>query len=174
MFTKADIEKYFIAEKQESLVFIVVGVIALLLAIAFFFFLKTGLYRGAAVPLLLIGLIQLAVGFTVYNRSDKDRIRNVYAYDMNPGQLKNEELPRMKTVNRNFVIYAWIEIVLIAAGLGLLFYFKNNPAKIFWYGLGIALTLQAAFMLIADNFAEKRAKTYTKGIESFLQKKKMS
>ena len=41
MFTKADIEKYFIAEKQESLVFIVVGVIALLLAIAFFFFLNS-------------------------------------------------------------------------------------------------------------------------------------
>src|SRR5437762_4412597 len=98
MFSKQDIEKYFLAEKQLGLLFIVVGAVAIVLAIIFFFLLKTSFYKGAAIPLLVIGLIQLIAGTTVYKRSDNDRIRNVYAYDMNPGQLKNEELPRMQAV----------------------------------------------------------------------------
>lgn len=171
MFTKADIEKYFMAEKQESLLFVIVGVIAVAIAIAFFFFQKSNFYKGAAIPLLLIGLIQIVVGYTVYKRSDGDRIRNVYAYDMNPGQLKNEELPRMQTVNKNFVIYRWIEIVLILAGAGLIFYFRNNPVNNFWYGLGITLTMQATLMLGADYFAEQRALGYAKGLDAFVNQK---
>jgi len=168
MFTKADIEKYFMAEKQESLVFLIIGAIAVLLAIAFFFFLKTSFYKGAAVPLLFIGIIQIVVGFSVYNRSDEDRVRNVYSYDMEPARIKNEELPRMKTVNRNFVIYRYTEIALAIAGAGLLFYFKSDPTKNYWYGLGLTLMIQAILMLGADYFAEKRALGYTKGLELFL------
>ena len=172
MFTKADIEKYFMAEKQAGLFFLIIGITAFLLAVAFFFFGKTAFYKGAAIPLLVIGIIQCLVGFTVYKRSDTNRIDNVYAYDMNPAKLKNEELPRMKKVNSNFVIITWVEIVLILAGLALLFLFKNNPDKIFWAGLGFTLTIQAAIMLGADNFAEKRAKAYAGGIESFVNKKR--
>ncbi len=173
MFTKADIEKYFLAEKQESLVLIVVGTIAILLAIAFFFFLKTGLYKGAAVPLLIIGLIQLAIGIRVHTNSDKNRIQNVYAYDMNPDQLKNQELPRMKQVKQLFVLFNWLDMISILVGMGLIFYFKNNPAQTFWYGVGISLTIQAILMLGADHFAEQRARAYAKGMEAFLQKQRV-
>ena len=171
MFTKTNIEKYFFAEKQESFLFVIIGMIAILLAVTFFFFLKNNFYKGAAIPLLLVGLIQAVVGYTVYARSDSQRIDNVYAFDMNPGKLKNEELPRMKTVNRNFVIYRWVEIALIFAGLALLFYYKGNTEKTFWFGLGITLAIQSALMLGADFFAEKRAKIYTEQLESFVQKK---
>ncbi len=57
MFTKADIEKYFTGEKQESLLFLFIGIAGIIAAIVFFFFLKTSFYKGAAIPLLLIGLI---------------------------------------------------------------------------------------------------------------------
>ena len=55
MLTKADIEKYFIAEKQESLVFLVIGIAAILLALIFYFAVKTQVFRGAAMPLLVLG-----------------------------------------------------------------------------------------------------------------------
>ena len=48
MFTKADIERYFNAEKNESLLFILLGVTAILLAFVFFFYLKTNWYKGFA------------------------------------------------------------------------------------------------------------------------------
>ncbi len=170
MFTKTDIEKYFFVEKQESLFFLIIGIIAILLAITFYFFLKNNFYKGAAIPLLIIGLIQTVGGFTVYARSDKQRIDNVYAYDMNPSQLKNEELPRMQAVNKNFIIYRWVEIAFIITGVGLMIYFKDDKEKIFWLGFGMALTIQAALMLGADYFAGKRAKVYTEQLESFVKK----
>ena len=66
MLTKADIEKYFIAEKQESLVFLVSGLVAILLALIFYFAVKSSISRGAALPLLVLGLMQAVAGYTVY------------------------------------------------------------------------------------------------------------
>ena len=86
MFTKADIEKYFNAEKQESLLFMLIGVAGIIAALVFFFFLKTNFHKGAAIPFMLVGLLLAMVGYIVYKRRDDDRIRNVYAYDMNPSQ----------------------------------------------------------------------------------------
>ncbi len=172
MLTKQLIEKYFIAEKNESLIFLIIGIIAIVLAFVCYQFLKTNFYKGAAIPLLVLGLLQAIAGYTVYTRSDKQRIDNVYAYDMNPDKIKNEELPRMKTVNRNFLIYRWIEILFLAAGLLLIFLYRTHVDKTFWYGLGIALAIEAALLLAADYVAADRARRYTEQIEIFVNKNK--
>jgi len=169
MFSKQDIEKYFLAEKQLSLSFIVIGILAIVLAIIFFFLLKTSFYKGAAIPLLLIGLIQLMASVKIYSKSDEDRVRNVYAYSMDPYQLKNIELPRMKAVLKNFAFIKWVEMALVVTGLVLIFYYHTNADKAFWYGLGLTLTIQALITLVADYSSERRAQQYTKGIESFVK-----
>jgi ABC-type xylose transport system permease subunit len=167
MFTKTDIEKYFTGEKQESLLFLGVGIAAVLLAVVFLLVMKTAFYKGAATPLLLIGLLLGVVGFTVYKRSDGDRIRNVYAYDRAPSDLKTKELPRMVTVMKNFVVYRYVEILLAIAGIVLFWYFRNDEARQFWKGLGCTLALMALIALGADYFAEKRGNTYINGLRSF-------
>lgn len=168
MFTKADIEKYFNAEKAESRIFMAIGIAGIVAAIVFFF-LKREFYTGAAIPFLLVGLLLTSVGYTVYRKSDNDRVRNVYAFDMNPSELKDKELPRMKTVMKNFVIYRWVEIFLFAAGTGLYIYFIRDFKNDFWRGFGLALAVMAILALTADFFAEKRGRVYTKGIESFVK-----
>jgi len=170
MFSKTDIEKYFTGEKQESLLFLIIGIAAVATAVVFFFFLKTNFYKGAAIPLFLVGLLMGIVGYTVYKRSDDDRIRNVYAYDMNPSQLKEKELPRMQTVMKNFVIYRWVEIFLFLVGAALYIYYIRDFNKDFWRGFGLALAVMALIALTADFFAEQRGKIYTKGIQSFTSK----
>jgi len=170
MFSKTDIEKYFTGEKQESLLFLIIGIAAITTAVVFFFFLKTSFYKGAAIPLFLVGLLMGGIGYTVYKRSDDDRIRNVYAYDMNPSQLKEKELPRMQTVMKNFVIYRWVEIFLFLVGVALYVYFIRVFNNDFWRGLGLALAVMALIALAADYFAERRGKVYTKGIQSFTSK----
>jgi ABC-type xylose transport system permease subunit len=170
MFNKADIEKYFAGEKSESLLFLSIGIAAIATAIVFFFALKTNFYKGAAIPLILVGLMMGIVGFTVYKRSDPDRIRNTYAYDMNPQELKTKELPRMQTVMKSFVVYRWVEIILAITGLGLFFYFRNNANQTFWKGLGLALAIIAVIGLAADYFAEARGKIYTRGLQEFTSK----
>ena len=136
MFSKQDIEKYFLAEKQLGLSFIVIGAVAIVLAIVFFFFLKTNFYKGAAIPLAIVGIIHLLASFSIYKKSDEDRVKNVYAYDMNPSQLKDVELPRMKKVLKNFAIIKWVEMALVIVGLALIAYYRNDADKALWYGLG--------------------------------------
>ena len=171
MLTKTLIEKYFLAEKQESLLFISIGIIAILLAILGWLYFKTAFWKGASIPFLAIALLQIIVGYTVYARSDEQRVDMVYSLDMNPDQLTKVELPRMEVVNKNFVIYRWIEIVLVLVGMGLYVYFRENTPQEFWKGFGFALCLQALLMLGADYFAEQRAHEYTAALSSFSVKK---
>ncbi|HMO34234.1 MAG TPA: hypothetical protein PKE63_09835 [Lacibacter sp.] len=170
MFSKAAIEKYFNAEKAESLLFLGIGLAAVVAAVLFYFFLKTAFYKGAALPLLLMGLLVALVGYTVYARSDADRIRNVYAFDMNPTQLKEQEIPRMETVMRNFKLYRYSEIVLAVTGLLLFVYFRNNSGQAFWCGLGVALFIMALMALGADYFAERRGAMYLEGLNEFVRR----
>ncbi|MBC7651846.1 MAG: hypothetical protein H7101_08860 [Deinococcales bacterium] len=181
MLTKNDIEKYFIAEKQESLLFIILGLVAIVLAALFLFVYKSQFFKGAATPLIIIGLIQVVVGYTVYNKSDADRMRMVYAYDMNPTNIKTVEIPRMQKVNNNFVIYKWIEIGLLVTGLLVVLYHqfsdsgltKNSNTNVFIYGLAFALSVLIVIMLTADFFAKKRAIIYSKQLESFVYNNKI-
>jgi hypothetical protein len=170
MLSKADIEKYFMAEKQESLVFLVIGLAAVVLALVFHFMIRSPVYRGAAIPLVLLGLVQAFAGYSVYEKSDDQRIGQVYAYDMNPDQLKTTELTRMRRVKTNFLIYRWVEIGAILTGLFLFFLFRGVSGKPYWLGFGVALTLMAAELFIADFIAEKRAVQYINGLEVFNQK----
>lgn len=177
MLTKTDIEKYFIAEKQESIVFLGIGILAIIIAIIGLVAFKNALFKGASIPLISIAIIQIMVGYTIYNRSDADRTRVVYAYDMAPSDLTTNELPRMEKVNKNFVLYRYVEIALAIVGIALVFYFKNKMGDAFqwgsskfWVGLGIALAFQSITMLAADYFAEKRALKYTKLLQEFVNK----
>lgn len=169
MLAKTDIEKYFNAEKAESGFFLSIGLSAIVSALLFFFILKQAFYRGASIPLLLIGFLLAVIGYTIYKRSDKDRIRNVYAFDMNPSQLRETELPRMEKVMRNFVIIRWVEIFLFAAGATLYIYFIRDINKDFWRGFGLALAVMALLSLLADHFAEKRGRVYLQKLQEFEQ-----
>jgi drug/metabolite transporter (DMT)-like permease len=170
MLTKSDIEKYFIAEKHESLIFLVIGVVAITLALVLYFMVKTQFCRGLAIPLLILGLVQAIAGYSVYLKSDDQRISQVYAYDMNPDQLKTTELTRMRKVKSNFTVYRWIEIGLAIAGIILIFWFRNRSAQAFWFGFGISLALMSAELFFADFIAEKRAVNYTALLEEFNKK----
>lgn len=166
------IYKYFHGEKQESLLFLIIGIIAIILAIIFWFLIKTNpsFFKGAAIPLLAIGLIQSAVGFTVYSRSDKQMKAVAYNAGMEPvSYVKQQELPRMQTVLKNFVIYRWVEIVFIITGLVIVLLFRKNAERTFWYGFGVALAIQAVIMLGADYFAEKRGKVYTNHLKELIK-----
>jgi hypothetical protein len=171
------IYKYFIAEKQESLLFLIIGIVAILLAVVFWFFIKSNpsFFKGAAIPLLAIGLIQIVVGYTVYSRTDKQKKDIAYNIGIEPVSfVKQTELPRMKTVMKNFVIYRWVEIALALTGIGLFVFFFNTAAcfagsqTTFWKGFGLTLAIQAIIMLGADYFAESRGKVYTEELRKII------
>lgn len=168
MLSKADIEKYFLSEKQAALMVLIIGAIAILLGLIFLFALRTSLFKGAAVPLLVLGLLECIVGYAIHKRSDADRVRLVYAYDMNPQQLKSEELPRMQEVNRKFVIYQAVEIGLVVIGIALLILYRGQTERSFWVGLGLSLIIQGVLLFGMETISTQRAKEYTRKLSAYL------
>ncbi|MGN6492488.1 MAG: hypothetical protein ACTHLE_10875 [Agriterribacter sp.] len=169
MLNKSAIEQYFLAEKNAGLLFLIIGLISIALAIVFYFLLKTEFCKGVAYVLVITGLVQAGVGYVVYSRSDKQRVDNVYAFDMDPGKLKTKEVPRMQKAVSGIQLFLGIEIVLLMAGI--VFYFKNKSPQqglySVWAGVGIALIIQALILAGADYFAYKRGKAYLDDLSTF-------
>lgn len=151
------IEKYFDAEKYESVLFILIGIIAIAFAGYFLLRIKQPFYTGIAYPLVLVALIQIIVGSTVYLRSPKDIVRVNQIIERENQKIKTEEIPRMEVVMKNFDLYRWIEIILIL--IGVLMFLLSQTSSMF-KGIGLGLIIQASFMLMLDYFAESRGKIY--------------
>jgi hypothetical protein len=151
------ISKYFNAEKNESLLFVVVGLVAILLSAYFFIKIKQPFYSGMAYPLILIALVQLTVGGSVYFRSPKDIARVNQIMQTEVAKIQTEEIPRVELIMKKFVLYRWFEIACMLVGMLMFFYFQ--PLTML-KGLGLGLAIQASFMLLLDYFAESRGKVY--------------
>lgn len=171
MFTKAEVEAYFIAEKQGSLFFLIAGIVAMVLALVMFFYMKQQWSKGAAWPFLVVGLIMSVVGYSVFSRSDAQRKDIVYKIDMNTDAIATKEIPRMEKVMVNFAYYRYVEIALLLTGLMLFIVFRNQPTRAWWTGLGLSLAFMAALALIADGFAERRGNVYLKGLKEMVGKR---
>jgi tetrahydromethanopterin S-methyltransferase subunit B len=105
----------------------------------------------------------------VHSRADQQRSDSVYCYDLDPAKLRNEEVPRMEKVMKNFAVYRWMEIGIAIGGLLLIMFFRTNPERALWYGLGVGLVVMALIALVLDFFAEKRGWEYLDGLKSFLK-----
>ncbi len=157
----AFLSPYFGAERNEAIVFVAVGVLAIVLAAALWW--RQPRWRGAAGPLVAIALIQIVVGAAVALRTDAQVTVLAEQLVVDRAAFKRAEGARMAAVNRNFRLYKAIEIGLLAAGLALAATSrraKTPPRREFWRAFGAGLALQAGFMLTLDFFAEERAAVY--------------
>jgi hypothetical protein len=157
------IEKYFNAEKYESVLFVLVGIIAISVAIYFFIKLKQPFYNGVAYPLIGVALIQIIVGTSVYIRSPKDITRVNEIVQTDQSRIQTEEIPRMMVVMKYFNTYKWVEIGLLVIGICMFLYFSKMSILA---GVGLGLLIQSSFMLLLDFFAESRGKEYLEFLKS--------
>lgn len=176
MFDKSEIEQYFIAEKNAGLFFLIAGIVAIVVAIAIFIFLKSNLYKGLAWTLIVLGLLQAIVGYTIYSRSDKQRTDTVYAFDMNPVKLKTVELPRTQKVVKSITVFLWLELLTFIIGIILIWAQRrfltgsSLSAAPVWLGVGFVLVFQSILMAAADFSAYRRSAKYAQQLENFIPK----
>ena len=155
------IKTYFTAEKNESLIFMIFGILTISFSLYAIFKWGDGFYKGFAIPVILIGIIQLVVGGTVYFRSDKQIIELEQLYTKSRPDFVKAEAPRMEAVMKNFAVYKKVEVAFVMIGLVLIFAMQQRE---FWLGVGIGMLLQGALMLTADIFAERRGSSYIKEV----------
>lgn len=150
---------YFAAEKQESLIFIAVGLLAI--GISVWLWMNGHRLKSMAYPLVAIALMQMVVGASVYLRTDTQLSTLSAQLKVNPAALKVEETTRMQTVMKNFSIYKAVEMVLLIVGVGMIAFLQRHDMAA---GIGVGLVLQAAFTLTLDIFAEARGADYLSAI----------
>lgn len=159
--------KYFNGEKAESYIFILIGVIALAMALYFIFALKSSFWKGVAIPFIIVALLEFIVGYTIVTRSPKDITRVETFIQKEQQSIKKIEIPRMEKVLSNFVIYRYVEIALIILGIVLMYSSMNDT---FWRGIGLGLFIQASIVLCLDFFAERRGHIYIVYLQELVEK----
>jgi hypothetical protein len=156
-----NMSSYFTAEKQESVIFIAVGLVAI--GISVWLWMNGHRLKFMAYPLVAIALMQLVVGGLIYLRTDAQLSTLSAQLQVAPAVLKAEETTRMKTVMKNFSIYKAVEMVLLVVGVGMIAFLQRYDLAA---GIGVGLVLQAAFTLTLDIFAEARGADYLSVLHS--------
>ena len=146
---------YFAAEKNGAVILVVVGIIALATAIALMA--TKSNYRGMALPLVLLAIIELVIGGVLLARTDGQVAALLDQLAPAPADMVRAELARMAPVMRNFQIVKIIELVVLAGGIILIFAARDSD---FAFAAGIGCIAQAGVLLIFDSFAERRAAHY--------------
>ncbi len=167
MFAKTDIEQYFAAFKNEQLFLIIVGAIALIVAIILFVGLKTQWYKGFALPLAVFAVLNMGAGFSNYRKADILKVRNVYNYDLHPELLKTKELPRLKEMNQNFTVLIYVNISILFAAAFIFFYFKKKEGNEYYMGVAASLFLVAVLSVVMYSVLKGRSADYETGILEF-------
>ena len=148
---------YFTGEKAESYIFLVLGIVGIVIGCYLFWVRCSSFWKGFAIPLIVVALLEIIVGGTLIYRSPKDIIR-VENYILNErSKILTDEIPRMEKVMRNFVIFRYTEIALMM--MGILIYLAFAKFDL-WKGLGLGLCIQACVVLTLDYFAESRGSIY--------------
>ena len=142
----------------------IIGVMAGLVLYSLY---KTPHHLGIAIPLFLTAPL-CYIGFRLYTKSDILRIRYVYAYDMSPSLLRNEELPRIKKTLKYLLWYRVVAISLLISGACIYGCSLQNCVQLAMRTSGITLACMALVLLTDNLFAEKRARRYTKALEQFV------
>jgi hypothetical protein len=154
-----DMTDYFGGEKQESVLFM----LAALMAISFALWLWSHGHRlrWMALPLVVVALMQLVVGVTIFARTDEQLAKLSTQLVCAPAEFKQAETERMQTVMANFKLYKSVELALLVIGASLIaFFFKWDAAT----AIGIGLVVQAGFTLALDLFAEVRGEAYLRAL----------
>jgi hypothetical protein len=153
--------EYFAGEKNSGYLWGSVGLVAIGSG-AFLLTRKTDITRGAAYPLIGVGAIQAILAGALLLGTDA-RVRKLdEQYVQNPRVFRDDELTRIKGVNRTFLILEIVEAVLIAGGTTLAIASKSDT----WRGVGIGLAIQGAAMLSLDGLAHARAGRYERALEA--------
>ena len=151
------IQTYFQAEKLGGQLAMAIGILACSVGGGILLSAGSPFYTGLAIPLIVIGMIQIMVGATVARRSDFQAEDMEKLKDESPADFRKQETLRMEPVLRNLVRMNWIEVAFIVLGLAAILL---NQTLNFPKGLGAGLFAQGILMLTFDYFAAKRGKAY--------------
>jgi hypothetical protein len=116
-----------------------------------------------SIPLLVFGAVQLALGVGLSLRTPPQVAALSMQLGSDPAAFAAAERTRMARVNRGFVVYRLVELLVLTAGaftagIG---WVGDNPRAL---GLGLGLAVESLVFLGLDFFADRRAHGYERAL----------
>lgn len=154
------VQDYFNAERQGGLLLLAMAVAGV--SLAAYLWSTRNAFLAMAWPLVLLGVLQVAIGSTVAWRASGQAASLEQGLRESPGPKAAAELERMNTVNRNFRGIKIAEVTIIVLSLALVLGFPQPGT---WSAVGLGLLVEAAALLAFDVFAHQRALVYTEWLQ---------
>ena len=167
MFTKNDIDNYFITYRQEHLFLLLLAAVALVVAIVLYFGIKKHFYKGLAIALASFSILFFTTSFSEFKRADRLRVVNTYNYDLHPEYLKGKELQRIAAVKKTINIEFNLGIVIMLAGFALYFYAVKNKHTAYLQGMAIGIVFMVGIAAITFFVMKNNIVKYENGVIEF-------
>jgi energy-coupling factor transporter transmembrane protein EcfT len=167
MFTKTDIDNYFISYRQEHLFLLLLATVALIVALVLYFGYKKDLYKGFAIGLASFAILFFTTSFTEYKRADRLRVVNAYNYDMHPEYLKTKELDRINSLQKTINIKLYFSLAFVLAAIGLYIYATKKLQAAYLQGIALAVFFMAGIAATTFYLMQKNVVQYKNGIVEF-------
>ena len=147
---------YFGAERQGALLLLVIGVASVAAATAMLAT-RASPYAGAGFPFAALGLLAVGIGSGVWARTEHQVAFLEVQMRHAPAEAMRSEIPRMERVRRSFFFAKIFEVALVIAGIAVAYLYHDRR---FALAFGGGLVAQAAFLLVFDLIADRRAAHY--------------
>ena len=167
MFTKTDIDNYFITYRHEHLFLLLLAAVALCAAIVLYFAFKKHFYKGLAIALASFAILFFTTSFSEFKRADRLRVVNAYNYDLHPEYLKSKELQRIVAVKKTINIELYLSIAIMIAGVFLYFYATKKIHKKYLQGMAIGIVFMAGIAAITFYIMKNNIVEYESGVVEF-------
>jgi hypothetical protein len=167
MFTKADIDNYFISYRQEHLFLLLLAAIAVIAALILYFVYKKDLYKGIAIAIASFAIVFFTTSLSEYRRADRLRVVSTYNYDLHPEYLKTKEIKRIISLQKTIQIELYFSLFFIVAAVSLYFYATKKLQSAYLQGIALGVFFMAGIAATTFYVMQKNALQYEKGIVEF-------
>ena len=167
---RRELHTYYEGEKSGALQFALPGLLNVGVGTALLASDTSDVGKGAAVPTVAFGAIEVVAGAVLFLRTDSLLARLDRKLTLDPRAFHEEERAHLRRVDAQFAGLMAIEIAVTGLGAGLAAggAFAKDPTV---QGVGVGLAVQSTVLFLLDATAAERSYRYLGALESFsLQK----
>jgi hypothetical protein len=158
------IQKFYNAQKAQSLLFLVIGSFSTVLSIYFFIASINTISLGFAIPFFVFGLTQTILGFKTFMKTNSERQFVMHSAKENTQQIITIEIPKINKILTNYNRKNYIFLGLNAISILLFTVFANTPMV---KGIGLALFVQSLIHISSLYFENNRSQIYFKWLNDY-------
>ncbi len=158
------IQKFYNAQKAQSLLFFILGSLATVLAICLLITDSSRVFFGFAIPFFCFGITQIILGFKTYIKTNSERQFVMLAAKENTQQIITIEIPRINKILTDYNRKNYFFLGLNALSIVLFTIFSNTPMV---KGIGLALFVQSLIHISSLYFENNRSQIYFKWLNDY-------